>query len=130
MQQKASWATTAVPAAAAALRLALKALRAVHPVTVFDPVATMRASPDDIDLDQWEACARHAVPKAMEAVRDTVNMNIIDRLMPVQQNSVTHRRALLVLHDRGILAHATSVTGHYFSNYSHEMGNDTVQNRK
>jgi hypothetical protein len=33
-----------------------------------------------------------------------------------QLNSFTHLRALVVLTDRGILAHATSVTGHYSSN--------------
>jgi hypothetical protein len=29
-----------------------------------------------------------------------------------QLNSFTHPTALLVLHDRGILAHTTSITGH------------------
>ena len=33
-------------------------------------------------------------------------------------NSFTHLRALLVLHDRGILAHVTNVTGHYSSSLS------------
>jgi hypothetical protein len=33
-----------------------------------------------------------------------------------QLNRFTHPRALLVLHDLGLLAHATSVTGHYSSN--------------
>jgi hypothetical protein len=37
-------------------------------------------------------------------------------LMPAKLNSFTHLSALLVLHDRGILAHAISVTGHYSSN--------------
>jgi hypothetical protein len=32
-----------------------------------------------------------------------------------QLNSFLHLRALLVLHDRGVLAHATSVTGYYYS---------------
>jgi hypothetical protein len=41
---------------------------------------------------------------------------IINMLMPVKLNSFTHLRALTVLHDRGILAHATSVTRHYSSN--------------
>jgi hypothetical protein len=34
-------------------------------------------------------------------------------LMPVKLNSFTQLRAQLVLHDRGILAHAPSVTGHF-----------------
>jgi hypothetical protein len=37
-------------------------------------------------------------------------------LVPVKLNSFTHLRALLVLHHRGILAHTTSVAGHYSSN--------------
>jgi uncharacterized membrane protein len=41
-----------------------------------------------------------------------VIMIIIKTLVPVKLNSFTHLRALLVLHDRGILAHATSITGH------------------
>jgi hypothetical protein len=32
-------------------------------------------------------------------------------LMPVKLNSFTYLRALLVLHDRGILIHVASVTG-------------------
>jgi hypothetical protein len=37
-------------------------------------------------------------------------MIIINMLMRDKLNSITHLRALLVLHDRGILAHATSIT--------------------
>jgi WD40 repeat protein len=44
-----------------------------------------------------------------------------------QLNSFTHLRALLVLHDRGILAHKTSVTGHYSSNRSHSDTGTTAQ---
>ena len=40
-------------------------------------------------------------------------------LMPVKSNSFTHPRSLMVLHDRGMMAHATSVTGHYSFNWSH-----------
>ena len=40
-------------------------------------------------------------------------------LVPVKLKSFTHPRALLLLHDRGILAHATSVTGHYSFNCIH-----------
>jgi hypothetical protein len=36
--------------------------------------------------------------------------------MPVKLNSFTPLRALLILHDRGILAHATCVIGHYSCN--------------
>jgi hypothetical protein len=36
---------------------------------------------------------------------------IINMLMPVQQDSFTHLRSLLVHHDRGILAHVLSVAG-------------------
>jgi hypothetical protein len=45
-----------------------------------------------------------------------IRIMMINTLMPVKQNSFTHLIALLVLHDRSILAHATSVTGHYSSN--------------
>ena len=41
-------------------------------------------------------------------------ITIINVLMPVKLNSFTHLRALLVLLDRGILAHATSVPGHCY----------------
>jgi hypothetical protein len=44
-------------------------------------------------------------------------------LMPVKLNSFTHRIALLVLHDRDILAHATSVSGlDYFHDKFHNHG--------
>ena len=33
-----------------------------------------------------------------------------------QLNSFTHLRALFMLHNRGILAHVTSIVGHYSSN--------------
>jgi hypothetical protein len=42
---------------------------------------------------------------------------VINMLMPVKLNSVTHLRALLVLHGRGILAHVTSVTGRFLFTY-------------
>jgi hypothetical protein len=41
-----------------------------------------------------------------------ITIIIISMLLPVIYNCSTHLRALLVLHDRGILAHVTSVTGH------------------
>jgi hypothetical protein len=41
---------------------------------------------------------------------------IINMLMQVKLNTFTHLIALLALHDRGKLAHVTSVTGHYSSN--------------
>jgi hypothetical protein len=40
---------------------------------------------------------------------------IIKHACTDQLNSFTHLRALLVLHDCGILAHMTNVTGHYSS---------------
>jgi hypothetical protein len=41
---------------------------------------------------------------------------MINMLMPVKLNSFAHLRVLLVLHDCGILAHATTITGYYSSN--------------
>jgi hypothetical protein len=43
-----------------------------------------------------------------------------------QLNSFTHLRALLVLHDRGILAHSTSISGRYSSNRSHHLDTGTT----
>ena len=43
---------------------------------------------------------------------------IIKHAYAGQLNSFTQLRALLVLHDRGILAHVTNVTGHYSSSLS------------
>jgi hypothetical protein len=40
---------------------------------------------------------------------------LLSMLVPAQLNSFTHLRTQLVLHGRGILAHATSVAGHYSS---------------
>ena len=54
--------------------------------------------------------------KHMERTDTQTIIIIIDMLMPVELNSFTHIRALLVLHNRGIFAHATSVTGLYSSN--------------
>jgi hypothetical protein len=48
---------------------------------------------------------------------------LLNMLMPAQLNSFTHLRVLLVLHGRGILAHATSVAGYYSSYLSHSETN-------
>jgi hypothetical protein len=48
-------------------------------------------------------------------------------LMPFELNNMTHLRAQLVLHDRGILAHVTSVTWHCFSDWSHSDTGTTAR---
>jgi hypothetical protein len=55
-------------------------------------------------------CSLNHVNRSLNHVNCSLN-----QLVPVKMNSFTHLRALLVLHDRGILTHITSVTGHYSS---------------
>jgi hypothetical protein len=86
------------------------------------PVARVYVS---CDPNPWILWPKSIYPDPSPCMLTWVPSIIINMLVPVSW--IVYLRALLVLYDRGILAHATSVTGHYSSNWSHSDTGTTAR---